>query len=177
MIDPFLCRVSAVGVPHTITHSRAREFTISGLSATDVCKLYWTLNSIKIQYSFSINGITVSRNILAETNIVPKNRIIAPVEFYQTGYDSATMTSYLCRLNFDTVYLVNDNDYGLRFIFNEIDITGAINFNTSLIENMSYVSCNFKFFNTSATAYLNYIPSVVSSAIINNFEVILNFFD
>lgn len=73
MIEPFLCRVSSAGVPHTITHSKENKYTISGLSADDMCKLYWTLNAINIHYSFNINGINVTRAIIATTEVIPKN--------------------------------------------------------------------------------------------------------
>ncbi|MDE6432051.1 MAG: hypothetical protein K2L13_01500 [Opitutales bacterium] len=177
MIEPFLCRVSSAGVPHTIVHSRASEYTISGLSALDMCKLYWTLRRINVRYTFAINGVSLSRMVTIETTVSPKNRLIRPVEFYQTGYDSAYDTSYLCRLGFDPIYLVNDDTLGLRLLISEIDSTGAINFNTIPVVGMANVSYNSRFLDIPFKMYLNYNPNVVSSASIMEFSSELEFFD
>lgn len=175
MIEPFLCRVSSAGVPHTITHSKENKYTISGLSADDMCKLYWTLNAINIHYSFNINGINVTRAIIATTEVIPKNRIIAPVEFYSSGYDSELNTSYLCNLFFDPIYLLDDDTLGIKFLFNEIDETSSIDFNILPKVGMENISYDFTFLNVPAKVYLNYNSSVVSEADIESFSVDLIF--
>ncbi len=175
MIEPFLCRVSFAGVPHTITHSQSEEYTISGLSAEDMCKLYWTLNGMTVRYSFSINEVSLTRTLFAESDISPKNRLVTPVEFYQTGYDSEYDTSYLCRLNFNTIYLLEDGTLGVRLLISEIDSTGVVNFNTIPMTNMSSISYDFNFMDTLAKIYLNYNPDVVTSATIEEFMLELNF--
>ncbi|MDR2436169.1 MAG: hypothetical protein LBD33_02575, partial [Puniceicoccales bacterium] len=176
MIEDFLCRVSFAGVPHAAEHNpNINQATIRNISAGDMCTLFWLLEKIQLAYSFSINGVSVYRDFYATSEVEPKYRLIAPVELYASSYDSSTMTSYLCRLNFDTVYFGEGGECGLGFLFSEIDTTGAINLNLQPMAGMQNVSLGVPFFNSAVTVYLNYLPSVVNSAQINYFEIKLTF--
>jgi hypothetical protein len=178
MIEPFLCRVSHAGVPHAVTHSsNISQAGVANVSPEDMCTLFWRLKTIRLQYSFAINGVSVSRDFYATSDIEPKNRLIIPAEFYASSYDSSTMTSYLCRINFDTVYFGENGKCGVNFLFNEIDSTGAINFNLRPMAGMQNTSLSVQFFNNAITIYLNYLGNVVSSAQINYFEISLIFME
>ncbi|MDR2721214.1 MAG: hypothetical protein LBB15_02915 [Puniceicoccales bacterium] len=145
------------------------------ISASDMCTLFWLLEKIQLTYSFSINGVSVYRDFYAISEIEPKYRLIIPVELYASSYDSSTMTSHLCHLNFDTVYFGERGEYGLGFLFSEIDTTGAINLNLRPIAGMLNINLSVPFFNGTTTVYLNYLPSVISSAKIDFFEIKLAF--
>jgi hypothetical protein len=172
MIEDFLCRVSCVGVPHAVEHNpNIDQATVRNISASDMCTLFWLLEKIQLTYSFSIDGISVYRDLYAISEVDPKYRLISPVELYASAYDSSTMTSYLCHLNFDEVYFGEGGECGLGFLFSEIDTTGAINLNLQPVAGMQNVNLSVPFFNGAMTVYLNYLPSVVNSAQINYFEV------
>jgi hypothetical protein len=178
MITDFLCRVSHAGVPHTITHSsNIDQATVRDIEPQDMCTLFWLLKSIRLQYSFVINGVEIERDFLAESEIEPRDRLIVPAEFYESFYDTSTATSRLCRLILDTVFFDEDLKCGIKFQFNEIDSTGAINFNVIPMAGMQNVSLSVPFFNGEITVYLNYLPSVVTGAQINYFEITLSFFE
>jgi hypothetical protein len=176
MIEDFLCRVSYAGVPHTIEHNPdISQATVQSISAADMCTLFWLLESIQLRYSYVINGVSVSRDFYATSAVAPKYRLITPVELYASSYDSSAMTSYLCHLNFDTVYFGENGQFGLKLLFNEIDSTGAISLNLQPMSGMQNVSLNVPFFNNIITVYLNYLASAVDTAQINFFEVLLSF--
>jgi hypothetical protein len=178
MIEYFLCRVSHAGVPHTVTHSpNIAQATVCGIEARDMCTLFWLLSSIRLRYSFEINGVSISRDFSVTSTLAPKNRLIIPANFYATAYDSATATSCLCRLPFDTVFFDENLLCGVKFQFSEIDTTGAINFNIAPVSGMQNVNLPVQFFNCETTVYLNYLPSVITSAQINYFEITLGFFE
>ncbi|MDR0595831.1 MAG: hypothetical protein LBF94_04050 [Puniceicoccales bacterium] len=176
MIEEFLCRVSFAGVPHTTEHdSNISQATVKNISPSDMCTLFWLLEGIRLKYSYAINGVSISRDFSTTVDVEPKYRLIAPVEFYTTSYDSSTMMSYLCRLDFSTVYFDENSQCGVKLLFNETDITGAINFNLQPMAGMQSVSLSVPFFNSTITVYLNYLASVVSSAHINYFQILLSF--
>ncbi|MDR1255762.1 MAG: hypothetical protein LBJ94_02465 [Puniceicoccales bacterium] len=176
MIEDFLCRVSGAGVPHSTEHSSdISQATVQNIPPADMCSLFWLLESIRLRYSYAINGIGVSRDFYAVTSVAPKNRLIAPVEFYASSYDSSTATSYLCRLNFATVYLGGNGQCGLKLLFSESDDSGAINLNLRPISGMQSLSQSVPFFNGTATVYLNYLTGAVTAAQINYFEILLSF--
>lgn len=176
MIEPFLCRVSPAGVPHNIIHSRDKGYNVSGLSPANMCKLYWTLSGITVSYTFSINYMSVKRTISARTKVRPKYRLIAPIELYETGYDAEFDTAYMCRLNLDVIYLVDDGTLGIRLFVSEIDSTDAIQFTMFPEPDMSHVAHEFQFMdNVPAKIYLNYNPDVVEQASIDQFDFNLEF--
>jgi hypothetical protein len=171
MIEDFLCRVSRSGVPHAIEHNlNIDQATVRNISAGDMCTLFWLLEKIQLTYSFSINGVSVYRDFYAASEVEPKYRLVAPVELYTSSYDSSTMTSYLCHLNWDRVYL-GEEECGLGLLFSEIDITGVINLNLQPMAGMQNVNLDVPFFNSAMTVYLNYLPSAVNLAQLNTFEV------
>lgn len=175
MIEPFLCRVSHAGVPHTITHSLTQDYSVYGLSAKSMCKLYWTLSKLTISYTFSANDVSLSRTFFAQTMSEPRDRLLVPPDIYNTGYDSEYDTSYLCRLNLDTIYLLPDGTFGLKLMVNEIDSTDSVNLNTFQMENMASISCDFHLLEGTGKMFLNYDTNVITSASIEQFNIELSF--
>jgi hypothetical protein len=180
MNDPFLARVSFAGVPHTLDHSESVEqATLYPLAPSQVCRLYWMLTSLTATYSYSINGISVSRNFSVESRVPPKNRLLAPAAFYVTEYYPNTQTAALLELHLNVVYFdgTDNSKIGLNLMFEEMDNLGIINLCLRQISGMASVTFPFTFAGTDLVAYLNHNQSQVSSATLDNFAITPRFFE
>ncbi|MDR1414069.1 MAG: hypothetical protein LBI56_04005 [Puniceicoccales bacterium] len=174
MDNEFLARVSFAGVPHTLSHSSdISQATLFPIGAQTVCQLYWLLSSLTVAYSYSINGMQISRNFSMASSIAPKNRLILPPTFYETGYDSSVQTSYVAELHMGTVYFSADDEsqLGLKLTLEEADSVALIKLCLQPVAGMSRVSQPFTFLGKTLIAYLNYNSSVITSASLLNFSL------
>jgi hypothetical protein len=179
MSDNFLTRVSFAGVPHTLTHSSdLSEATIFPINAQNTCHLYWMLSSLDISYAYTINGVQVSRNFSVTSSVIPKNRLISPAIFYATGYDSSVQTSYVAELHLDKVYFNTDDksQLGLKLTIAESDNFGIMNLALHQKSGMNNIARNFSFAGGTFVVYLNYSPTLVTSASFASFSITANFF-
>ena len=179
MAEQFLTRVSFAGVPHTLEHiGNLSQATLTQLSPATVCQIYWMLSKITVSYSYVINGIDVSRSISIESSVVPKNRMISPASFYKSEYDSSLQTSYVVQLDLSKVYFdpSDSSILGINFNIQESDNFGLFVFGLHQISGMSSVSSNASIFGRNLTIYLNYNPSLVTSASITNVSFATEFF-
>ncbi len=174
MNNKFLCRVSFAGVPHTLQHiDSATTANLFPLSPTDVCRIYWLLQSMHIKYQYSINGINVSRDFTVSSSVIPKNRLISPAIFYATEYDSNTQTAYMAQLDMQKIYFDQSNQehVGFNFTLSEADNFGVMDLCLEALPNMKNIQRSFSFAGQTITAYLNYNSSMVSSAVFNNISI------
>ena len=179
MSENFLTRVSFAGVPHTLQHiANLSQATVSPLRPADICRIYWMLSRLTISYSFSINGVQVSRNIAATSSIMPRQRMISPATFYKSQYDSDLRTSYVVELDLSRVYFDPQatTNIGLRLNFQESDNFGLFNIGLSRIDGMSQIVSLINIFDKNIPAYLNYNPSLATSASLSNITTTMDFF-
>ena len=174
---PFSCLINEIGIPNFIIPNNEKDYSISGLSSSDICKLFWTLRSIEVNYTFSINYMSVSRTLFAETRVRPKYRIFAAIELYETGYDIKFDTANMIRLDMDNIYYLGNDNYGVKLFISEIDSTDAIKFTKFPEYDMNNVCCYFDFMNKTQKMYLNFIPHVVEQASIDYFSIKLDFIE
>lgn len=174
MNDNFLCRVSFAGVPHTMQHiASVGAANIFPLSPKDACRIYWLLQSIRIRYQYTINGIAVARDFTISSSMIPKNRLLSPAIFYTTEYDSNTQTAYMAQLDLQKIYYdpSNNGHVGFNFTLSEADNFGIMNLCLQPLSNMKNLSRSFSLAGKTMTAYLNYNSSMVSSATFHNISI------
>jgi hypothetical protein len=149
------------------------------LPASHVCRLYWMLSSLSVAYSYSVNGVAVSRNFNVSSVVSPRDRLLAPATFYGTKYFPATGTSCMLELRLDVAYFnpSDSSEIGLAMTFEEADSLGLINLCLHQISSMASVSKAFAFAGSNFVAYLNYVPSLVSSVELASFAVGTEFFE
>ncbi|MDR2737372.1 MAG: hypothetical protein LBB18_00305 [Puniceicoccales bacterium] len=176
----FLTRVSFAGVPHTLPHdSDISQATLFPITPSLACKLYWMLSSLTADYTYSINGVHVSRSFSASTTVVPKNRMIAPAMIYETAYDTQIQTSYLMKMSLDKVYFNgnNNSEIGFNLRIEESDNYDIMKLCLYPAPEMNNISLNFTFMDQPLSAYLNFNPSLVTSATLTNFSLTPQFFE
>jgi hypothetical protein len=103
--------------------------------------------------------------------------MIAPASFYETAYDQQTQTSYLLELDLTRVFFNPSNlaQVGLGLVVSEGDSFGLLEISLRPIAAMASISKAFSFLGIPLTAYLNYNPTVVTSASLGNFSLTADF--
>jgi hypothetical protein len=103
--------------------------------------------------------------------------MIAPASFYETAYDQQTQTSYLLELDLSKVFFnpADRAQVGLGLVVSEGDSFGSLEISLRPIAAMASVSKAFSFLGIPLTAYLNYDPTVVASASLNDFSLAADF--
>ena len=176
---PFLSRVSYAGVPHTLPHSSdISQATLYPLSPKEACRLYWMVATVTIRYAYTLNGVSISREIPLSTTVEPRERLIAPATLYQSQYDSVTQSSYLGSLDLTTVYFDPQNlsSVGFKFSINETEYMNLFSISMSSVSGMGQISKTFDFMGHVFSLYLCYNSQLVTSASLDPIEVEIQFY-
>lgn len=76
LAEPFITPVSKAGLPANYCHNKALgDEVIQGLTAHALAKVYWTLESLTIDYAFTVDGVHVERQLHLPTTLHPIDRI------------------------------------------------------------------------------------------------------
>lgn len=76
LTESFITRASAAGLPANFCHNKAiGDETIRGLNARELAKVYWTLESLTIDYAFTVAGQRTERRLHLPTALHPIDRI------------------------------------------------------------------------------------------------------
>lgn len=87
--QPFGYPVNDAGLPRDwCTIDPTENENITNLKAYDIAKTYWLLESLSVNYAYSINGIRRERNLLLQSNVEPIYRIEQNPRFYHISTDS-----------------------------------------------------------------------------------------
>ena len=76
LTEPFITRASAAGLPANFCHNKAiGDESLRGFNAHELAKVYWTLESLTINYSFTVDGQRTERSLYLPTALHPIDRI------------------------------------------------------------------------------------------------------
>lgn len=89
---PFGYPVTECGLPRDwCTVLPSGKENILDLSPQEVAKIYWLLESIHVDYAYSINGLRRQRNAVLNTHVEPANRIALDPVFYYDFFEENGM--------------------------------------------------------------------------------------
>ncbi|MDR2377394.1 MAG: hypothetical protein LBD54_01415 [Puniceicoccales bacterium] len=183
--EAFLYRVSEAGVPHHIPYAPYGDLTtLRDLSTQEVANFYWLLESLEVNYHYSINGIGLQRHyVISGTDTPPIQRPRFPSFLLNhMAYDPNYNYPYQGSLRFGTVYQdpVQADRYGLQLSLYEEDGTGYNLFcltiapqHSSLTDRVSY---DFSFLGKTLSLYFYYNPSYVSNPSLDSVSLTASFF-
>ncbi|MDR0728432.1 MAG: hypothetical protein LBF21_02390 [Puniceicoccales bacterium] len=183
--EVFLYRVSEAGVPHHIPYEPYGEpATLRDLSTQEVANLYWLLETLTVDYHYSINGIGLQRHyVISGTDTPPIQRPKFPSFLLShMAYDPNYNYPYRGSLHFGTIYQdpAQAGRYGLPLSLYEEDGTGYSLFclttapqHSSLTERIPY---DFSFLGKALSLYLYYNPSYVSNPSLDSVTLTASFF-
>jgi hypothetical protein len=183
--EAFLYRVSEAGVPHHIPYEPYGDLaTLRGLATQEVANLYWLLETLTVDYHYSINGIGLQRHYtISGANVPPIQRPKFPAFLLShMAYDSTYNYPYQGSLRFGTVYRDPDQAgrYGLQLSLTEEDGTGYNLFclttapqHSSLTNRIAY---DFSFLGKTLSLYFYYNPAYISNPSLDSVALTASFF-
>jgi hypothetical protein len=167
---PFLCRVTPYGTPFFVSlEPSSNVFIIGDLSAEDVCRLYWLLESVTINYKLMFSGSLEVRGELAMGGMygtVPRQRLLGVPNFRGSIFHSSSGVQSESYIDFSKIYFQSNGLYAVAFdfvIYSKIETEGGSNFLVSLYRNSgssgqrdSYKTKTVNFSGKNFALYLNY---------------------
>ncbi|MDR1434888.1 MAG: hypothetical protein LBI77_00585 [Puniceicoccales bacterium] len=167
---PFLCRVTPHGTPFFVPIEPSSDvFVIDNLSAEEVCRYYWLLNAVTIDYRMTFNG---SLEVLGDLLLggmyaaAPRMRLLSVPDFSNEIFDSSSGVQSEGIVDFSKIYLQNSGSYALVFdfiIYARVETVGGSNFLVSFHRSPgssgqrdSYKTYTTDCFGKNITIYLNY---------------------
>jgi len=183
--DPFLYRVSEAGVPHHIPgEAYGDAATLRDLTAQEVADLYWRLETLDVDYHYTINGVGLQRHYtISGTDYPPIQRPkYTSFVLSTTDYDALYNYPYLGALRFGTVYRdpAQNQRYGLQLSLHEEDGTGYNLFGLSTAPQhetlTDRVTLQFSFLDRDIALYLYYNPTYVSTVSLDSAALSATFF-
>lgn len=182
---PFLYRVSEAGVPHSIPYAPYGALaTLRDLSSQEVATLYWLLETLTIDYHYSINGIGLQRHYaISGTDYPPIQRPRFPSFLLShMAYDPNYSYPYLGSLRFGMVYQdpTQTGRYGLQFSLYEEDGLGYSLFCLTTAPQhdklTNRIRHDFSFLDKSLSLYLYYNPTYISKPSLDSVTLTATFF-
>jgi hypothetical protein len=183
--EPFLYRVSEAGVPHHIPYATYdHQTTLRDLSTQEVANLYWLLETLDVDYHYTINSIGLHRHYqINATNYPP---ILRPTFqsflLREMAYDTLYNYPYIGTLRFGTIFQDPQqvNRYGLHLSIHEEDGTGHNLFCLTTDGNYEFLDTHvfreFNFMGKTCRLYLYYNPNYVSSISLDSVSLSAEFF-
>jgi hypothetical protein len=183
--ESFLYRVSEAGVPHHVPYAPYdHQATLRGLSTQEVADLYWLLETLTVDYHYTINGVGLQRHYSIQATDYPPIQRPKFQSFVinKMGYDPLYNYPYIGAIRFGTIFQdpQQAEHYGLNLSIYEEDGTGYNLF--CLTTDDEYESLNarvdstFSFMGKDCTLYLYYNPNYVSSASLDTISLSAEFF-
>ncbi|MDR1906822.1 MAG: hypothetical protein LBQ03_01200 [Puniceicoccales bacterium] len=182
---PFLCRVTSYGTPFFVPlEISSGSFDIRNLSAEDVCRYYWLLESVTIHYKLTFSGsLEVGSNLLlgGMYGTVPRMRLLSVPNFQGTIFHSSSGVQSEGSIDFSKIYFQGSGPYAVNFdfaIYARVETLAGSNFLVSFHRSAGssgqrdrYKTQAVNFLGNNFTVYLNY-----NSAIWTADEIELNEF-
>lgn len=73
----FVTPVTHYGLPHHYVLKQAdKTHNVLGLSVEELCRLYWRLKGVAVEYSYTVDGKTFTRSYVAKADGQPVDRVI-----------------------------------------------------------------------------------------------------
>jgi hypothetical protein len=183
--EAFLYRVSEAGVPHHIPYAPYdHQATLRDLSTQEVANLYWLLETLTIDYNYSINGIGLQRHYSIQATDYPPIQRPKFQSFIlnKMGYDPLYNYPYIGAIRFGTIFQDQQqaNHYGLNLSIYEEDGTGYNLFCLTTDGEYEFldtrISFPFNFMEKECILHLYYNPNYVSSASLDSIALSASFF-
>ncbi|MDR1366832.1 MAG: hypothetical protein LBJ13_02920 [Puniceicoccales bacterium] len=174
---PFLCRVTPYGTPFFVPlEFSSGTFVINNLSAEELCRNYWLLESLTIHYKLIFSGsLEVTGNLLlgGMYATAPRMRLLNVPSFQGTIFHSASGVQTDGNVDFSTIYYQSDGPYAVNFdfaIYARVETLSGSNFLVSFHrsaghsgQRSSYKAQTVNFLEKSVTIYLNYNDQIWKS--------------
>jgi hypothetical protein len=183
---PFLCSVTPYGTPFFVSQEPALgSFVINNLTAEEICRYYWLLESVMIHYKFTFNGSMEIQDsfVLGGANTEPQWRILSVPSYYSSILNGSFGIRAESSIDFSTVYLQENGLYAINFnfaIYNDIETVAGSSLLISFYRSVgnsgqrnAYKSLSANFLGKNLTAYLNYDNRVWDSSEIEFNEISL----
>ncbi|MDR0418077.1 MAG: hypothetical protein LBH08_01400 [Puniceicoccales bacterium] len=174
---PFLCHVTPYGTPFFVPlKSSADTFMISNLSAEELCRNYWLLESLTIYYKLIFSGsleITGNLSLGGMYATAPRMRLLNVPSFQGTIFHSSSGVQADGNVDFSSIYHQSDGLYAVNFdfaIYARVETISGSNFLVSFYRSVghssqrnSYKTQTVNFLGKSITVYLNYNDQIWES--------------
>lgn len=121
--QPFGYPVTTAGLPRDWCTIEARgDENIPNLTAQEVAKTFWLLDSIRVEYAYSVNGRRKERDVLLKTHVEPIKRIQDNPSFY---YQDVLYDEVNCLIHLEIAAIAhcpkNKDLFHLNFLVQEQD--------------------------------------------------------
>jgi hypothetical protein len=168
------------------------NFVIGQLSAEELCRHYWLLESVTIHYKLTFSGsLEVEGNLLlgGMYGRVPRMRLLSVPNFQATIFHSASGVQAEGSVDFSTIYCQGDGLYAINFdctLYAKMETVAGSNFLVSFHRSEgnsgqrdSYKTRTANFLGKSVTGYLNYNGQIWSEDEIqlDEFSLAATFYD
>jgi hypothetical protein len=183
--EAFLYRVSEAGVPHHIPYAPYdHQATLRDFSTQEVANLYWLLETLDVDYRYTINGVSLHRHY--QIHATDYSPIIRPqfqsLILREMAYDPFYLYPYIGALRFGTIFQdpQQANRYGLNLSIYEEDGTGYHLFCLTTDPDYEFLNTRvqyaFNFMGKSVALYMYYNPTYIRSISLDTVSLSASFF-
>ena len=189
---PFLCPVTPYGTPHFVSlSSNSSSSILSNMTAEELCRNYWLLESVTIHYAMLLSGtLEIVGDLLlgGMYGVRPVARLLSPTHFTSSFYHSSCGVQSEAEIDFSTVYDQGNQRYAAAFDFVSYNLNEGVGGSNLLLafyrstgtsgQRNQCKTRSFTFLGSTHTVYLNYNSQIWSSSDIelNAFSITTTFF-